>query len=267
MNLKNIVINSIKNEDIIKNYDLNRLIQITSKSENGDYSLPCFAFSKEWKLSPVACAEKIKESLDMGDMIEKVEIVNGYLNFYLKKTKVLESELKEFSESGRNYFSNTEHSKGKVLCIDYSSVNLAKYMHIGHLSTTIIGESLGRMAENLGYKVNRINYVGDYGTPTGKMVVAYKMWGDDDVIAKNGLDAFQDLYIKFSKEEESNPELTEMACEAFRKIEEKDEETLRINNIFINESMNELKRLTSLLGVKFDSFKGESFYSDKMGQL
>ena len=150
--------------------------------------------------------------------------------------------------------------KDKVVCIDYSSVNLAKYMHIGHLCTTIIGESLARILEASGYKVVRINYVGDFGTPFGKMICGYKLWGSKEDVEKRGVDAIQDYYVEFCKHEDDET-YAQMARDTFTKLENNDPELTEIYNWFISISIDETKRLCSILGANFDDWRGEHYYS------
>ncbi|MGD9901258.1 MAG: arginine--tRNA ligase [Spirochaetales bacterium] len=229
----------------------------------GDYALPCFQFSKVLKKSPQEVGIYLKDNLKTNKYISKVEVVNGYLNFYLDKQLVTENVIKEIDKNGAKIFTENV-GQGKTVCIDYSSVNLAKYMHIGHLSTTMIGESIARLCESFGYKVIRINYVGDYGTPFGKMIAAYYKWGKKEDIEKRGVDAIQDLYVKFSSEAETDETLIEEARAIFKNIEAKKGEDYKIYRWFLEISLKEAKRLLDYLGVEFDSWKGESAYMDDM---
>ena len=253
MDFKQIIEDSIKNKEYTNVKDLLQ----AARPGFGDYCLPCFSYSKQFKKSPVDIANDIKLSVD-SPYIEKTEVVNGYLNFYLSKKEIAKNVLL----SPVNLTS--DKNSGKVMCIDYSSVNLAKYMHIGHLATTMIGESIARLYEATGYKVVRINYIGDYGTPFGKIITAYKLWGNEEDVKKRGIDALQELYVKFCANEETNPELMDMAREEFRKIEENEPETHALYEKIINIAKDEVYDLTNMLGIKFDSWRGESYYSDKM---
>ena len=253
MNFKKIIEDSIKN----KEYTQIEKLLLPARQGFGDYGLPCFSYSKQFKKSPIDIALDIKASVD-SPYIEKTEVVNGYLNFYLNKIEIMKDVLLNKIPT------STEDNKGKIACIDYSSVNLAKYMHIGHLGTTMIGESLARIYEATGYKVVRINYIGDYGTPFGKIITAYKLWGNDEEIEKRGIDALQELYVKFCALEDSDPNLMVMARDEFRKIEEQEPETYAIYKRIIEIAKEEVYDLTSMLGIKFDDWNGESFYSDKM---
>ena len=233
------------------------LILNSPKKEMGDFCFPCFSLAKEKKLSPMIIASEIQKSLEEDALIEKTEVVGGYLNFFLNKQIVGESIFKEIKK-----LSLPQIGKGKVICIDYCSVNLAKYMHIGHFSTTIIGESVARIYECLGYKVIRINYVGDYGTPFGKMVVAYKLWGDKKELEEKGIDAVQDLYVKFCANE--NEELLEKARFASKQIEDKTGEEYEIYKWIIDITIEETRRLVGRMNISFDDWRGESTYNNKM---
>ncbi len=233
------------------------LIQKTPKVEMGDYCLPCFVFAKEKKVPITNIIEEFKNKIKDDKMFSKSEQVGGYLNLFLNKQYVGEKILNDNTISVIN-----KSGKNKVVCIDYCSVNLAKYLHIGHFTTTIIGESLARIYEAFGYKVVRINYVGDYGTPFGKMVVAFKLWGDKNDIENRGMDAIQDLYVKFCANE--NDELLEKARFASYQIENKIGEEYQIYKWIINITIDETKKLVGKMGISFDDWRGESTYNDKM---
>ncbi len=248
---KSISIDGVSEKEIYEN------LTTPPNANMGDYSLPCFPFAKVLRKSPVAIAEELKGTCNKGEYIEKVEVVNGYLNFFLNK-QAITKEVINFTEKP---FKNPALS-GKVMCIDYSSVNLAKYMHIGHWATTIIGESIARIYESMGFKVVRMNYIGDYGLPFGKMVYAYINWGSKQDVEKRGIDALQELYVKFCASE--TEELLEKAREISKKIEDKDAEIYPIYSWFIEISKKEAERLLNRAGIKFDTWRGESYYNDKM---
>lgn len=255
MDLKQIIIDSLKIDEELKK-DLKKLI-VLARPGFGDFALPCFSLSKIMRKSPVEIANDLLQNIE-SEFIEKVEAVNGYVNFYLNKNKITESVLLNEIKVNDNI------GEGKIVCIDYSSVNLAKYMHIGHLATTMIGESIARIYESLGYRVVRINYVGDYGTPFGKIIVGYKLWGNEEDLKQRGIDALQEYYVKFCANEEIDPKLMDMAREEFRKIETKEPVTFALYQKIIQIAMDEVKDLTNMLGIQFDDWKGENFYSDKM---
>ena len=262
MDIKKEIISYVSNEQIKDK--LLELISETQDKSKGDYSIPCFSLAKEMHMSPMLIAENIKNTYKTNNLIEKIEVINGYLNFFLNK--------KEFNklviENSKNSdFYASKEFENKVLCLDYSSVNLAKYMHIGHLSTTIIGESLARIYENFGYKAVRINYIGDYGTPFGKMIYAYLNWGNEKELNEKGVDYLQDLYVEFYRKSEKDKSLEEKAREYFKLIEEKDAKIYPIYQKFIEISKKEAKNLLDTLGVKFDSWKGESAYTEKLSSV
>ncbi len=262
MNIKQIIVDCLP-----KDYDnLDNLVTESIDYTKGDYCLPCFALSKILHKSPMMIAEEINGKINKSEFIEKTEIVAGYINFYLDKAKISQLVIEEILNGGDQAFLSNV-GNGKTVCIDYSSVNLAKYMHIGHLKNTIIGESLARICEAVGYKVVRINYIGDYGTPFGKIISAYRLWGSKEDVDKRGIDALQDLYVKFNQEAEKDSKLDDMAREEFKKIEQKQEDTYSLYKWIIAIAIKEAERLLNILGVKFDSWRGESYYSEKLGDV
>jgi len=268
MNLKKLVELVLPKDEI---YDgIGNLIIKTQDAEKGDLSIPCFSLSKQLKKSPMIIAEELKEQIlsnsEFDKYFSKLEVVAGYLNFYFDKAKISSAIINEILNNKEDCF-KSNLGKDTVICIDYSSVNLAKYMHIGHLKNTIIGESIARIAESLGYKIVRINYIGDYGTPFGKIIAGYKKWGSKEDVDKRGIDALQELYVKFNQEATENSSLDEEARQIFKKIEEKDEEVYPLYTWIIDIAKKEAKRLLDKLGVTFDSWKGEASYSDKLEEV
>lgn len=258
MDIKGLVHENIKSIEILKDVEnLYNLLTYTSDSKNGDITLPCFSLAKVLRKSPVMIAEDISKDCN-SEFFEKVENVNGYLNFFLNKKKIFELVESEKLEERKSI------GAGKTVFVDFSSLNLAKYMHIGHLSTTVIGSVISNLYEYLGYDVKRLNYVGDYGTPFGKMITAILKWGSVDEIEEKGVDYIQDLYVKFNVEAEGHPELMDEAREWFVKIENKDTEALNIYNKIIKVSISEAKRLCDKLEIYFDSWIGEAYYNDKL---
>ena len=256
------IISSLISLDGVDVNSIKSLISETKDLVNGDYSLPCFSFAKQLRQSPMAIAQNIANSFqDKFHPFDKIEAVNGYVNFYVNREKFCENYFNDCEET--ELISNKKYA-GKTLCVEYSSVNLAKYMHVGHLSTTVIGESLARINSALGYNVVRMNYVGDWGTPFGKMISAYKLWGNKEDVNQRGVDAIQDLYIRFAKESEKNPELEQIARDTFKALEQGDKEVNEIYKWFIEITIDETKRLTDLMGASFNTWRGESYYKDKM---
>jgi len=262
MNLKNEIVKSINFNFEGLETNLQDLIIESISADKGDYCLPCFSFAKILKENPMIIANKIKDSVTIGGLIEKCEVVAGYVNFFLNKNNVAKSILENFSI---NNF-NTEEGKGKTVCIDYCSQNLAKYLHIGHLKTLVIGESLARLYELFGFTVKRMNFIGDYGTPFGKMIGGMQRWGSLSEVETKGVDALQDYYVKFNAGEAEDESLTQVARDIFKKIEEKDAEIYPIYQKIIEISLKDAEEKFKILGVKFDDFRGEMYYNDFVPQ-
>lgn len=262
MNLKNLILDILPEEF----GDLSNLVVESIDYSKGDYCLPCFSLSKTLHKAPIAIAEDIRSKLKPANYIDKTEVVAGYVNFYFNKTQISQLVVEEILEEGENAF-KSDFGKGKTICLDYSSVNLAKYMHIGHLKNTIIGESIARICEKVGYNVVRINYIGDYGTPFGKMIVALKLWGSKEDVDKRGIDALQELYVRFNQEAVNDSKLDDMARQEFKKIENKQEDSYSLYKWIISIGIKEAERLLDMLGVKFDSWRGEAYYSEKLPEI
>lgn len=229
----------------------------------GDYALPCFKFAKAMRKSPVRIAEDLAACFPADHVIESATAVNGYLNFKVNRKGLTEDTLKEIVEKGSAYGS-AKTGNGKTICIDYSSINVAKPFHIGHLSTTVIGAALYRIFGFLGYKVVGINHLGDYGTQFGKLIYAYKAWGTKEGVEKGGVKELTRLYVKYHKEAEKNPAMDDEARRYFKLIEQGDEECNELFNRFKEITLKEVSRIYDELDVRFDSYAGESFYNDKM---
>lgn len=266
MNLKEYVYSNIKDiPELNQVENFGNLLINTIDSSLGDISLPCFTYSKILRKSPMEIANQFA-NLCACDSFEKVNAVNGYVNFYVDKNKFASSVINYALEKGTS-IGKSDIGEGKVICIDYSSVNLAKYMHIGHLGTTIIGNVIKNIYQNFGYTVYGLNYLGNYGTPFGKMITGYLHYGSKEDVEKRGVDAIQEYYVKFNQEVESRPELMDEARDWFRRIENLDLEALEIYNWFIDISILEAKRIYSLLNITFDDWTGEAYYNDKMGPV
>lgn len=246
----------------LKDYgDLNSLVIDSIDASKGDFCLPCFSLAKTMRKAPMIIADEIANSLNLSNTnIEKVESVAGYVNFFLNKSKISEGVL-------TNYQLPCHQSNEKVVCIDYCSVNLAKYMHIGHLKNTFLGESLARLFENFGYKVVRINYIGDYGTPYGKIIAGLQLWGNDKDVEDRGIDALQEYYVKFCAAEAEDENLQQLARDIFKKIEDKDTEIYPIYQKVIEIARKEAERLLDILDIHFDSWKGEASYAEELNSV
>lgn len=257
-----IEIDGVSKEEI---YDL---IALPPNTEMGDYALPCFKFAKVLRKSPVMIAEELKiamsDKIPMSDeVINEVSAVNGYLNFKINKNGFVRATMGKILKEKEKYGASQEGA-GKTVCIDYSSINIAKPFHIGHLSTTVLGGALYRIFNFLGYKAVGINHLGDYGTQFGKLISAYKRWGDKETIEKGGIRALNELYVKFHQEAEEHPEYDDEARAYFKKIEQGDEECLALFHWFKELTLKDVQKIYDMLDIKFDSYAGESFYSDKM---
>lgn len=239
-------------------------VTIPPDNSLGDYALPCFKFAKILRKSPVAIAESLAASYPADEVISEVSAVNGYLNFKINRTGLTRETLTRILKEGEKYGS-AEIGGGKVICIDYSSVNIAKPFHIGHLSTTVLGGALYRIFKFLGYKAVGINHLGDYGTQFGKLISAYKHWGNREDVQSRGIHAVNELYVRFNNE--ATEEMEQEAREYFRLIESGDQEANDLFNWFKELTLAYVQKIYERLQITFDSYAGERFYTDKMGPV
>ncbi len=236
----------------------------------GDLAFPCFRLSKTLRRSPVQIAQTIAESLQ-DEALSRVEAVNGYLNLTLSNTFLAQTVVPEILAKGDRYGAQS-FGEGKMVVLDYSSPNVAKPFHIGHLGTTVIGHSLRRLHEFAGYRCYGINYLGDWGTQFGKLIVAYRKWGSREAVIEGGIDKLVELYVRINNAIKGDPEygipadesLAEESRAEFHKLEIGDEENLELWKWFVSISLEEYEKTYRQLGIEFDSYKGESFYTDKM---
>ena len=249
-----------KNIEGVDASDIIASIEIPPRPDMGDYAFPCFRLAKVMRKAPNMIAADIKEQIGDVDFIEKIDVAGAYLNFYIKKDIFVKTMIEAANSVN---FGCSDLGDGQTICIDYSSPNVAKNFHVGHLRTTIIGNSLYKIYSKLGYKVVRINHLGDWGTQFGKLIVAYKAWGTKEAVEKDGIAELMKLYVKFHEEADKNPELVDEARAWFNKMENGDEEALSIWQGFKDISLVEYKRTYNLLGMDFDYYLGESFYRDK----
>lgn len=236
-------------------------IAIPPDTAMGDYALPCFKFAKALRKSPVVIATELASSIATDGVIASVTAVNGYLNFAINRKGLVKGTLESIAKAGKSYGSS-DIGKGKTVCIDYSSVNIAKPFHIGHLSTTVLGSSLYKIYSCLGYNVVGINHLGDYGTQFGKLICAYKRWGNKEDVEARGIFAVNELYVRFNSE--ASEEMEKEAREYFRLIESGDKEANGLFEWFKALTLAYVNKIYERLGVKFDSYNGERFYTDKM---
>ena len=265
MDYKLHVANNLKAEGVSKE-EIYSSITVPPDTTLGDYALPCFRFAKVMRKSPVVIAEELAANYETDEYISKVTAVNGYLNFTVNRLGMAKNTLDKVLKDKENYGS-AEIGKGKTVCIDYSSINIAKPFHIGHLMTTVIGSSIYKILSFLGYKTIGINHLGDYGTQFGKLIVAYKLWGDKEKIEKGKLRELMRIYVKFHEEAEKDESLNDEARAWFKKIEDGDKEANELFNFFKDVTLKEVDKIYKLLNVKFDSYAGESFYNDKMAPV
>lgn len=243
--------------------EIEAAIAVPPDNKMGDYALPCFKFAKVMRKPPVAIAEELKNTFATDDAISEVEAVNGYLNFRVNRTALVKETLEKIAEQGEA-FGSSDMGNGKTICIDYSSVNIAKPFHIGHLSTTVIGGALYRIFKFLGYNTVGINHLGDYGTQFGKLIYAYKHWGSEEAVKEGGVKELTRLYVRYHKESENDPSMDDEARSYFKLIENGDEECVKLFNLFKEITLKEVEKIYDELDIKFDSYAGESFYNDKM---
>ena len=265
LDLKEIIANEIQkvtNVETIYDY-----IEVPANKEMGDFSLPCFKLAKELKKAPQIIATEIKDKLNIPDnIVLETKVVNGYLNFYLNPMLIAKTVLEEFEDKKEKYGSS-DIGKGQTVVIDYSSPNIAKPFHIGHLRSTVIGNSLHNIYKFLGYNVVGINHLGDYGTQFGKLIEGYKRWGSEYDIEHNPIDELTKIYIRINdlcKEDES---VLEACRNNFKKLEDGDEYCTKLWQKFRDLSLKEFQKVYDLLDVHFDSSNGEAFYSDKMPEI
>ena len=247
----------------IENLDVASLIEVPTDEKMGDYAFPCFRLAKEFRKAPDAIAAEIAERLQKNPMFESVENVNAYVNIKIKRTDFIKDVIEDAVLKGDS-FTKSNEGEGKKVLVDYSSPNIAKPFHIGHIRSTVIGNALYLIYKNLGYDVVRINHLGDYGTQFGKMIVAYRKWGNKEDVQREPIKTLLSYYTKFHEEAGKNPELDEEARRVFVKLENGEAEEVALWKWFKEESLKEFEKVYKMLNIQFDSYAGESFYSDKI---
>ena len=242
--------------------DLISMFEYPPDSSLGDIAFPCFKLSRIFRKAPPVIASEISEKFS-SSVVSKAQAVNGYLNIFVNNEYLVKNVLLEIEDKKEKYGSDGS-GLGKTAVFDYSSPNVAKPFHIGHLGTTVIGHSLKKLHEFQGFECVGINYLGDWGTQFGKLITAYNLWGNEEKIEKDGVDGLVELYVKFHQEAELNDTLNQKARDEFTKLEHGDEENTRLWKWFVELSLKEYQKTYKQLGIEFDSYKGESFYTDKM---
>ena len=238
-------------------------LEVPPDSTMGDYAFPCFRLAKTWRKAPQMIASELAEKIAVPDFVQKVEVKGAYLNFFLDAGVFAREVLEAVEQAGLQYGSSTEGA-GKTIVIDYSSPNIAKPFHVGHLRSTVIGNALYHIFQALGYHAIGINHLGDWGTQFGKLIVAYQKWGSKEAVEEKGITELMRLYVKFHEQAEQTPELEDEARAWFKKMQDGDEEALTLWKWFYDISMKEFERVYGMLHVTFDHYTGESFYNDKM---
>lgn len=266
ISFKSLIAEKIAKEVELDKNEIEGYIEVPPNEDMGDYAFPCFKLAKALRKAPPAIAEELKGKITADENIDKIEIAGGYLNFYVNKEVLAREVLQEISERKENYGSD-KSGEGKTVIVEYSSPNIAKPFHIGHLRTTIIGASLYKIYKFMGYNTVGINHLGDYGTQFGKLIEGYKRWGSEYNIDENPIEELMKIYIRINdlcKEDES---VLEACRENFRLLEEGDKYCTELWERFRDVSLQEFNRIYDLLGVKFDSLKGEASYADSWGEV
>lgn len=265
-NLKNEIAKIISKEVELPLEELESYIEIPKDSSMGDYAFPCFKLAKQMHKAPQLIASELKEKIVLDNNIEKLEVVGGYINFYINRNVIIKEVTEEFNKKGEKFGSSNE-GNGKNIVIDYSSPNIAKPFHIGHLRSTVIGSSLYKIYEFLGYKSIGVNHLGDWGTQFGKLIEGYKRWGDEYDIDSNPIEELTKIYIRISNTCKEDESILEECRNNFKKLEDGDSYCRELWERFRAVSLKEFQKIYDLLGVKFDSYNGEAFYTDKMPEI
>lgn len=261
MDIKELIAKSIVLDE---NVEIKNLIVESATADKGDYCLPCFSLAKVMHKNPMEIANNIVANLKPNAIVDHVEVVAGYINFFLKKDEIAKQVLSEY-QSKDDFKSIC--GKGKVVCVDFGSPNLAKYLHIGHLKSLIVGESLCRLFELFGYTVKRLDFAGDYGTPFGKIIGGMQKWGSLEDVKARGNDALQEYYVKFNQLESEDESASQLARDIFKKIEEKDPQVYPIYQQIVGIALKDGEKMFALLGVKFDDNRGEFYYNQFVPEI
>ena len=268
IDFKKQVVNCIS--EVVQNLEkeeLERLVEIPPNYDMGDYAFPCFRLAKEFKKAPNLIAEELVEKIDGGKYFTEIKNVGPYINFFVNTNKLTETVLESVVEE-KEKFGSTDIGKGRKVLVEFSSPNIAKPFHIGHIRSTVIGNSLYKIFKFQGFDTEALNHLGDYGTQFGMLIAAYKKWGDRKVIETDPINELLKLYVRFNKEAEQDESLREEARHWFKELEDgKNEEATELWQWIRDISLKEFNKVYNMLGIKFDSYKGESFYSDKMPKV
>ena len=266
MNFKEHIIDKLTELTGLERDIISKAVETPPDEKLGDLAFPCFPLAKVMRKAPPIIANELKEQLSSDEYIEKIDAVGGYLNFFYSREAFIKDTVGSVMKAGEDW-GKSDIGNGKTVLVEYSSPNIAKPFHIGHLFSTAVGNSLARIYKFLGYDVQSLNHLGDWGTQFGKLISAYKRWGDAKVIEKDPINELLKIYVKFHEEAEKYPSLEDEAREYFKKLEDGDPETTELWKYFKDQSLVEFKRVYDMLGVSFDSYNGEAFYSDKMDEV
>lgn len=258
---KEIIAKKLEGEDIgLSSEEIKNLIEIPPQENMGDYSFPCFQLAKTLRKNPAQIAGELVEKLEIEDFAQ-IKNIGPYINFFLNREK-FQNEVVNTILDKKEDFGKSDMGKGKTVVIDFSSVNIAKPFHIGHIRSTVIGDALRNIHEFLGYNTIATNYIGDYGTQFGTMIAAYKLWGDDDKLNAHPIQELLNLYVRYNTEASENEEMMDVARKEFKKLEEGEEEATRLWSWFKEISFKEFDRVYKLLDIDFDNYNGESYHSE-----
>lgn len=267
LNFKEKVIGLIKEQiEELDEEELNLLVEVPPSYDMGDYAFPVFSLAKIFRKAPPKIAEELVEKIQDNEYFEKIEAKGAYVNFFINKEKLTQVTLEEIRNKKEEYGSS-DMGEGKTVLVEYSSPNIAKPFHIGHIRTTVIGNSLYKIFSFLGYETVAINHLGDYGTQFGMLISAFKKWGDRSVIEKDPINELLKLYVRFNREANEDESLRDEARYWFNQLENKNEEAIELWKWIREISLKEFNKVYDLLNIKFDSYAGESFYSDRMPKV
>ena len=266
INFKDEIAEKLKEIVEIDKKELISYIEVPKDNKNGDYSFPCFRLAKELKKAPQMIANEIKEKINLeGTGIDKIEVVGGFLNFFVSKNVITKEVLEEITK--KEEYGRAKIGEGRNIVIDYSAPNIAKPFHIGHLRSTVIGGALSNIYKFLGYNVTGVNHLGDYGTQFGKLIEGYKLWGDEYDIDSDPINELTKIYIRINNLCKEDEKVLEACRNNFKLLEDGDENCTKLWERFKTVSLKEFQKVYDLLGSKFESWNGEAFYSDKMHEV
>ena len=271
INFKKEIATKIAQVANLEQEEIQKYIEIPKDTKNGDYAFPCFNLAKVFKKAPQIIANELKEKIIIdNNIIEKVEIAGGYINFFVNKNVLTQEVINEIANESKmenSKIGSSNIGNGKTIVIDYSAPNIAKPFHIGHLKTTVIGHALYNIYKFLGYNTIGINHLGDYGTQFGKLIEGYKRWGSDYDLSENAIDKLAEIYLRINNLCSEDEKVLEQCRENFRLLENDDEYCVKLWQEFRDISIKEFQKIYDLLGTKFDSWNGEAFYKDKTGEV